>query len=142
MFLLGGKNLNGELNNAFNCQNKGKINSVCTVELQYIIQNYSMVITYYSFVFTNIFLVDLWGDKYPIFQIISLFRFLSFGSCNSRWQNITETLLFIFRVKQRCKVLERVNSSARRHTSGRRTEKPQGLDTWETAVESDRRELQ
>ena len=68
VFLLGGKNLNGELNNAFNCQNKGKINSVCTAELQYITHNYSMVITHYSFVFTNIFLVDLWEGKIPNIQ--------------------------------------------------------------------------
>lgn len=39
-------------------------------------------------------------------------------------------------------MLEQVSSSAQSRTSGRRTEKPQVPDTWETAVKSEKSELQ
>lgn len=60
------------------------------------------------------------------------------------WQFCAESRrgLNVVRMTQGREMLEWVSSSARSRTSGRRTERPQGPDTWATAAERDNAQLQ
>lgn len=91
-----------------------------------------MIYTHYSFVLKFVFRGK--NTKYsklfrnPSFTVwIPLFWRLLQMAENDK------TLQFVVRMKPSCWVGEQVSSSAQSRMSGRRTEKPPGPDTWETA---------